>query len=41
MPIDRKKLRQDLEASKTHLQKREKGKILLWIVDKLERKGLI
>ena len=41
MSIDRKKLRQDLEASKTHLQKRGKGKIMLWLVNKLERKGLI
>ena len=41
MPIDREKLRQELEASKAHLQKRGKGKIMLWLVNKLERKGLI
>jgi len=41
MPINRKKLRQELEASKTHLKERNKGKIMLWIVGKLERKGLI
>ena len=41
MSIDREKLRQELEASKAHLQKRGKGKIMLWLVNKLERKGLI